>query len=212
MEYLSFIHFLKMYDHWLQWGWYTKVGYFWYLYFRTRTVLQRVLGGTGVMLFYSVLPDKQLVIYPNRKSLLCSPCLSSKVRHFHDQHSVQFGTFWNISWITISFCMGHLINWTFHIIDKIRDQTESKLYLLEMSRLLVIHLWIINYLISVLHTKCPISECHFPFSKMSSFPKFTLNYQEVGREIVDSAKNLVLRLSRENQEKQGWEQAIKEIR
>ncbi|XP_023321018.1 transient receptor potential cation channel protein painless [Eurytemora carolleeae] len=81
--------------------------------FRTRTVLQRVLGGTGVMLFYSVLPDKQLVIYPNRKSLLCSPCLSSK---------------------------------------------------------------------------------------------------EVGREIVDSAKNLVLRLSRENQEKQGWEQAIKEIR
>ena len=34
---------------------------------------------SGIMLFYSVLPGKRLVVYPNRRSLVCSPCVSSKV-------------------------------------------------------------------------------------------------------------------------------------
>jgi len=46
--------------------------------FRVRKLFQRMLGSNGIMLFYSVLPDKRLVIYPNRRSLVCSPCISSK--------------------------------------------------------------------------------------------------------------------------------------
>jgi transient receptor potential cation channel subfamily A protein 1 len=43
---------------------------------RLRHVFQRLLGGTSIMLFYTVLPDKKLTITPNKRNIVCSPCLS----------------------------------------------------------------------------------------------------------------------------------------
>ena len=30
----------------------------------------------GILLFYSYLPNKKLVIYPNKDSIICSPCIT----------------------------------------------------------------------------------------------------------------------------------------
>eukprot|EP00088_Acartia_fossae_P001698 TRINITY_DN10679_c0_g1_i3.p1 TRINITY_DN10679_c0_g1~~TRINITY_DN10679_c0_g1_i3.p1 ORF type:complete len:444 (+),score=69.99 TRINITY_DN10679_c0_g1_i3:1-1332(+) len=45
---------------------------------RLRYVFQRLLGGTGIMLFYTVLPNKRLEITPNKRNIVCSPCLSNE--------------------------------------------------------------------------------------------------------------------------------------
>ena len=48
-------------------------------FFRLRHVFQKLLGGTSIMLFYTVLPDKKLTITPNKRNIVCSPCLSPQV-------------------------------------------------------------------------------------------------------------------------------------
>ena len=42
---------------------------------RCRSVFRTMTGSKGILLFYSHLPNKKLVIHPNRDTLICSPCL-----------------------------------------------------------------------------------------------------------------------------------------
>ena len=42
-----------------------------------RNVFRTVTASKGILLFYSHLPDKRLTVYPNKKNMICSPCLNS---------------------------------------------------------------------------------------------------------------------------------------
>jgi hypothetical protein len=46
---------------------------------RIRNVFQKLIGSSRILLFYSCLPDKRLVVYPNQRQVVCSPCLTDKV-------------------------------------------------------------------------------------------------------------------------------------
>jgi hypothetical protein len=46
---------------------------------RIRKVFQKLIGSSRILLFYSCLPDKRLVVYPNQRQVVCSPCLTDKV-------------------------------------------------------------------------------------------------------------------------------------
>jgi hypothetical protein len=46
---------------------------------RIRTIFQKLIGSSRILLFYSCLPDKRLVVHPNKRTLVCSPCISDKV-------------------------------------------------------------------------------------------------------------------------------------
>jgi hypothetical protein len=54
----------------------------WLLGGRARRLFQRLVGSSRILLFYSSLPDKRLVLHPNRKAVVCSPCLSDKVGNY----------------------------------------------------------------------------------------------------------------------------------
>ena len=38
------------------------------------TIFRKLTASQGILLFYSYLPNKKLVIYPNKESLVCSSC------------------------------------------------------------------------------------------------------------------------------------------
>ena len=44
--------------------------------FRCSTIFRTLTASRGILLFYSHLPNKRLVIYPNKDSLICSPCFT----------------------------------------------------------------------------------------------------------------------------------------
>jgi hypothetical protein len=48
---------------------------------RIRKVFQKLIGSSRILLFYSCLPDKRLVVYPNQRQVVCSPCLTDKVQN-----------------------------------------------------------------------------------------------------------------------------------
>ena len=41
-----------------------------------RKIFRTMTASQGILLFYSHLPNKKLVLYPNKDSLICSPCFS----------------------------------------------------------------------------------------------------------------------------------------
>ena len=41
-----------------------------------RSVFRTLTASKGILLFYSYLPNKKLVVYPNKERMICSPCLS----------------------------------------------------------------------------------------------------------------------------------------
>ncbi len=43
---------------------------------KCRAVFRTLTASKGILLFYSHLPNKKLVIYPNKDSLICSPCFN----------------------------------------------------------------------------------------------------------------------------------------
>ena len=43
---------------------------------KCRAVFRTLTASKGILLFYSHLPNKKLVIYPNKESLICSPCFN----------------------------------------------------------------------------------------------------------------------------------------
>ena len=43
---------------------------------RCDTIFRRLTASQGILLFYSYLPNKKLVIYPNKDSLVCSSCFT----------------------------------------------------------------------------------------------------------------------------------------
>jgi len=45
---------------------------------RCQTFFRTITASNGILLFYSFLPNKQLVVYPNKDNLVCSPCFSAK--------------------------------------------------------------------------------------------------------------------------------------
>lgn len=44
--------------------------------FRCSTIFRTMTASKGILLFYSHLPNKKLVIYPNKDSIICSPCIT----------------------------------------------------------------------------------------------------------------------------------------
>jgi hypothetical protein len=51
---------------------------------RIRKVFQKLIGSSRILLFYSCLPDKRLVVYPNQRQVVCSPCLTDKVNKINN--------------------------------------------------------------------------------------------------------------------------------
>ena len=45
---------------------------------RCQTFFRTITASNGILLFYSFLPNKMLVVYPNKDNLVCSPCFSAK--------------------------------------------------------------------------------------------------------------------------------------
>eukprot|EP00090_Calanus_glacialis_P042815 TRINITY_DN758_c0_g1_i3.p1 TRINITY_DN758_c0_g1~~TRINITY_DN758_c0_g1_i3.p1 ORF type:complete len:564 (-),score=123.95 TRINITY_DN758_c0_g1_i3:119-1678(-) len=45
---------------------------------RIKSLFGRLVGSSGILLFYSHLPDKKLVVYPNRRTMICTACFSDK--------------------------------------------------------------------------------------------------------------------------------------
>jgi len=45
---------------------------------RCQTFFRTITASNGILLFYSFLPNKTLVVYPNKDNLVCSPCFSAK--------------------------------------------------------------------------------------------------------------------------------------
>ena len=46
---------------------------------RCQTFFRTITASNGILLFYSFLPNKRLVVYPNKDNLVCSTCFSAKV-------------------------------------------------------------------------------------------------------------------------------------
>ena len=46
---------------------------------RLKSLFGRIVGSSGILLFFSHLPDKKLVVYPNRRTMVCAACFSDKV-------------------------------------------------------------------------------------------------------------------------------------
>ena len=46
---------------------------------RLKSLFGKLVGSSGILLFYSHLPDKKLVVYPNRRTMVCTACFSDKV-------------------------------------------------------------------------------------------------------------------------------------
>ena len=47
---------------------------------RLKSLFGKLVGSSGILLFYSHLPDKKLVVYPNRRTMVCTACFSDKVK------------------------------------------------------------------------------------------------------------------------------------
>eukprot|EP00092_Neocalanus_flemingeri_P072202 GFUD01088838.1.p1 GENE.GFUD01088838.1~~GFUD01088838.1.p1 ORF type:complete len:176 (+),score=30.47 GFUD01088838.1:3-530(+) len=45
---------------------------------RCQTFFRTITASNGILLFYSFLPNKRLVVYPNKDNLMCSSCFSAK--------------------------------------------------------------------------------------------------------------------------------------
>jgi len=45
---------------------------------RCQTFFRTITASNGILLFYSFLPNKRLVVYPNKDNLVCSTCFSAK--------------------------------------------------------------------------------------------------------------------------------------
>jgi len=45
---------------------------------RCQTFFRTITASNGILLFYSFLPNKRLVVYPNKDNLVCSSCFSAK--------------------------------------------------------------------------------------------------------------------------------------
>jgi len=45
---------------------------------RIKSLFGKLVGSSGILLFYSYLPDKKLVVYPNRRTMVCTACFSDK--------------------------------------------------------------------------------------------------------------------------------------
>jgi len=45
---------------------------------RIKSLFGKLVGSSGILLFYSHLPDKKLVVYPNRRTMVCTACFSDK--------------------------------------------------------------------------------------------------------------------------------------
>jgi len=45
---------------------------------RCQTLFRTMTASNGILLFYSFLPNKRMVVYPNKDNLVCSPCFSAK--------------------------------------------------------------------------------------------------------------------------------------
>eukprot|EP00092_Neocalanus_flemingeri_P003648 GFUD01003915.1.p1 GENE.GFUD01003915.1~~GFUD01003915.1.p1 ORF type:complete len:987 (+),score=184.76 GFUD01003915.1:133-3093(+) len=45
---------------------------------RIKSLFGKLVGSSGILLFYSQLPDKKLVVYPNRRTMVCTACFSDK--------------------------------------------------------------------------------------------------------------------------------------